>query len=807
MRGIISLYLLNPLAPHYPMRGITMPVINPSVIGSWSELAKVKPSGAGDIIELQSYYAGNMYGGGSFVARVGSPVDDGGTICRVTDANFYWERIIHDANKLDVTHFGAVRDGKTDSATACLRMIAWCDKKGAPFSNIGCQFPAGNFSIGNIDLSAKERGMFRFVGAPVVFGYFGTTRLYLDGTKVVDEKTGEMVPALLVNARKTEIAHFIIDGRNDKTPNKRGFFKNVTQGGEYIHASYWRADCVGGILFDVLDTLDTRFEEWYASKCADTLIRNRWSNATWGSWYHTTAVELSNFNIQGQTGPNPAIDMPKCTQSFIKNGWIEHCNNPGALIDGQWLIDGLSIEGCTLPFDLTHNRTIMRGINLQSGSWIQYSNPDVGDSQPYERGRLQQENYGTRQYGSMAYNYLHSNIRFKNDTDQPVWICVGNWQCVDPNDMTKFRVMGAGGTVGGEGALSPYGSDNFGGGELEMSLRRNPVKDRRQEGAVTVRGKSPVLDIAVTRAWDNDITVYIQLPANCGWVNCYLETSGHSRFTNGTPFHWTYKGDIVSDADFKKLGTARPRNATALGTLTHGLAIMEDGVLNLQTRELTSDGKLVLNLNGTYYTVPVEKAAYYSDCFMRNAPLSGRVLDNGLGGMFETKWGNWGVNGGANTNNGVLSLIQKSKCAAGMDTTLTDLEVQFKLLTGPANVTDVLSTSFEFRRSNWNADTAAYVLSFLGKDSDGFNKLALFRRDVNADKTFTLTKLNTNDMRCSDNQVLKVNVKGGVIRLFADTALLTSVEDTIINKGTYVAFGMWDNNRGMTVTDFKVSQA
>jgi len=778
-----------------------MPVINPSVIDSWTELAKSNPVQPGDTIELQSYYAGNKYGGGTFVARTGSALDDGGTICRVVGTNFYWERIIHDANRLDVTHFGAIRDGKTDCAEACRRMVAWGDKKGSPFTNIGIQFPAGEFSVTNLDFSVadKERGLFRFVGNPVLFGYFGTTRLYLDG----DEK----LPALLVKARKVEIGNLILHGRNDTKPNKRGFFKNIVTAGQFIHASFWRAECVGGVLFDLLDTLDTRFEEFYATKCQDSLIRNRWSNAENGSWYHTTAIELSNFNIQNHGGDNPALDIPKCTQSFIKNGWIEHCNNPGTLVNGQWLIDGLSLEGNKLPFDLSYAQIISRGINIQSGSSILYDNPNVAEDQPYERGRLQQEAYGTRQYGSMAYNYLHSNIRFRNDSDKPVWVCVGTWRVVDPNDVTKFRVVGAHGTDGGSGLNSQYGSDNFGGGQIEMSLRRHPVNGKRQEGSATVTGTCPVADIAIERPWDNDLTLYIQLPANCGWVNCYLETTAHSRFTNGTPFFWTYKGNVMDDAEFTKLSVYRPRNAMAIGTMKHGLAVMEDGTFNLQTRDLTSDGKLVVNLNGTYYKLPVEKAAFFSDCFMRTAALSGRALDNGLGGLFEAKWGNWGVNGGANTKDGVLSLIQKSKCSVGMDTTLTDVEVQFKLLTGPANVTDVLSTSFEFRRLNWNADSSAYVLSFLGKDSDGLNKLALFRRDTNADKTFTLTKLNTTDIRCSDNQVLKVNIKGSMIRLFADAALLTSVEDAVIDKGTYVTFGMWDNNRGMTVTDFKVSQA
>lgn len=787
-----------------------MPVINPSVIDSWTELTKVKPAAVGDIIELQSYYAGNKYGGGKFVARAGSAADDGGTICPVAGASFYWERIIQDANNLDVTHFGAVRDGKTDCATAVLRMIAWCDKKGAPFNNIGCQFPAGRFSIGNIDLSAKERSSFRFVGKPVLFGYFPSTIIYLDGNAKLGEDStvtgpAPSAPALLVNARKTEVGNLIIDGRTDITPNDRGFLKNVTPGGEFVHASYWRAQNVGGIVFDLLDTLDTRFEEFYVTNCQHSVIRNYWSGQAWGKWDHTTAVELSNFNIQNCRGPHPVLDMPRCTQSHLTNGWIEHCDNPGDFSNGGWVIDGLSVEDCKNPFEMTGAMISSRAINLQSGSSIEYNNPAISEFRPYERGRVQQESHGIRSFGSLAYNYLHSNLRFKNDTAAPQWILVGTYRSVEINDQIKFRVSGSGDN-GGVSLLSTPGSDNFGGGQIEVSLRRPNVKDARQEGAATVTGKCPVSDIAFDRPWENDVSIYIQLPPNSGWVNCFIETTAHSRFTNGTPFFWTYKGTIVSDDDFAKLKPYRPRSAMTLGTMNHGIGIMEDGSFSLKTRPLTSDGKLVINLNGIYHTVPVEKAPFYSDCFMRTAPLSGRALDNGLGGLFDGKWGNWGVNGGANTKDGVLSLIQKSKCSVGMDTTLTDVEVQFKLLTGPANVTDALSTSFEFRRSNWNADTTAYVLSFLGKDSDGFNKLALFRRDVKADKTFTLTKLNTNDIRCSDNQVLKVNASGKMIRLYADSALLTSVEDDVIETGTYVGFGMWDNNRGMTITDFKVSQ-
>lgn len=770
---------------------------NVGQVPSWKALSSLVPPKAGTVVLVQSYIENNGYGGGQFIARAGNRADDGGTICKVNNS-WYWERVIADHSKLTILDFGAVRDGVTDCVAACKAMLNWSQSGHSAYNGIGIQFPAGPFAISNLDLSAKYVSLLRISGPQCLFGYFPATTLYLIGE--------DDAPAILSDARKVEISGFIINGQTDKAPNTRGFFKNIRKEGQFIHGSYWRAERVGGVLWDIVDTLDTRFEEWYTSHCSGTLFRNRWSDSKTGSWYHTTAVELSNFNIQYQEGPNPALDMPRCTQSVIRNGWIEHCQNPGTLNNGQWLIDALSIEGCAQPLDLSYCMVTESGTSLQSGSTIVYNDPAIKEYAPFERGRSQQNAHGVRYYGSLAYNYLHSNIRFRNMSDKPLWVKVGDWAVFDENDITTFRVVGGNGEALDTGLASIPGSNGFGGGELEMTLRRIPGIGTRQDGSVKVTGTSPLMDIAVERPWERNVTVYIQLPPNCGWVNCYLETTSHSRFTNGTPFVWNYAGEEVSDEDMGTKKVFRPRNTMAMGTLTHGLGFMEDGSLTLKTRPITADGKLPVNINGVFYGITVEKYPVASDNFGRSAPLSGRVLDNGLGGLQDLKWGNWGVMGGVSSEWGVAYFKQKTAAVLGLNTTANDYEVRFDVVTAPVTVKDDSSMTFEFRRSNWNNMQTGYRVAFMGKDAAGMSSLQLHKR-LNVNGSQSTVRIDTVDMRIKDGQKLRVVVRGTRIQVFADESMLCDVVDGDIAVGPYVAFGMNDGNTGLTIAKFEVLQA
>ncbi|WP_156484976.1 hypothetical protein [Erwinia sp. ErVv1] len=760
-------------------------------VTSFTKLASTIPDRAGQVILLLGWNEGTIYGGGSFISRAGKvAATDNGMVMPV-NSSFYWERIVENKSQINVTHFGALPDGKTDCIKAVQAMFDWTQKQTDAAINIGIQFPAGDFAISSMDISNSYVSRFRVSGAPNSFGYFSSTQLYLIGT---NENF-----AFKVNARQVELAYLSVSGQYDKAVNTRAFFKNICTSGEYIHGNNLFISHLGGDFVNVLDTLDTKFSEFYTTNTYGSIIKGTWSNSESGTWYHITAVELSNFNIQNSHNVQ-ALDLQRCTQSFIKNGWIEKTDFPGDFSNGQWLIEGLSLEGCANPLDLTFASVIMRQMSLQTGSRITYDNPDKTRwLQRYEYGRAQLEAYGMDMRGSMAYSYLHSNLRFRNDSDKPVWIHVGLYTVTTDSDETKIRFTGG-------HALSPvaansgvWDSNNFGGGELEMMLRRGPGSGVRQDGSVTVTGSSPLQDIRVWRPYEPDIEIYVQLKPNCGWVNCNIETTAHSHFTAGVSFLWTPDGTVVAETDVLAKATYTPRKTTSWGTLGAGIVIMEDGTFHYQGKA-PLDGKMPVNLNGTNYLIPLEAYPYLSDGFMRQGAIGGSRNDNYLGGNFQNTWGVTGVTeGGAVTTNGMLNISQKAAAVIAMGIQLTDYDARFKLVSGPANTASDIQTTFDFRRPTGNTGVDGYRLAFMGKDANGNNTVRLYKRVSSVSSV-----ISPQDGQITDGQTLRVVVKGNQITVYADAAIIWHIVDNSISGGRVAAFSTGANNAGIIISDFKV---
>lgn len=768
-------------------------------VASFAALRTRVPAKDGEVVHLISYnddwkLAGRRAeGGGRFIGYKKAGTDDGGVIA--AGSNFYWQRDC-DYSKLTVVDFGAKSDGTTDCAPACLRMYNWAKSKGEPLMALGLQFPPGDFALGKFDVSAAYIGKFRLAGNPNSYGYFGSTRLKLIGAN--DEY------AVTVNARQVDISWIIINGQSVPAKNgqpanlnTRRFFKNVCIEGEFHHANYWRAHNCGGVVFDISDSLDTKFHEFYAADCQDTVLRGSFSNSATGSWFHSTAVELSNFNIQSCSGPNPALDFQRCTQSLLDNGWIEKTNNPGDLSNGQWVIKAFSMEGCTVPFNLTHCQLVMLGgLNLQTGSSITYDDPTKTELAPLERGRLRLENHGLQAYGSIAYNYLHSLMRFNNPTAVPVWINVGLYKVQSVGDTVKLRFNGA--HQENSAPTAVFGANNFGGGELVCTLRR-PSGTAKQEGSVEVFGSPAIQDIAFSRPWENDMQIFVQLKPNSGWVNLHIETTTHSRFTAGTPFIWNYYGKQITDDEFKAFNVYRPRNAAAWGTLKAGIAIMESGHLNI-TGRATVDDRMQLNVNGKNYLVALEKEAWMSDGFMRLGTIGSTNNDNYLSGAFVSTWGTAGtLEGGAETNNGQLVISNKSAAAIAMGIQQTDYDIRFKIVSGPANTGTDVQTTFDFRRPTGATGVDGYRIAFMAKDASGVNTLRLYKRVSGVS-----TVISQADATITDGQTLRIVMQGQRIMIYADKALLWDITDPSITGGRVVGFGTGTNNAGLTVSDFRM---
>ncbi len=484
-------------------------------ITSMENLRHTRPLFEGAKIKLRGWHEGSETGGGEFTGSLTPGIDDGGVTVS-SGADFHWRRVINDFNLLTLFDFGAIADGKTDAADAIRAMYAWSLNTD---SAICIQFPAGLFFVSGVDLSAQSAHFFRLAGATVNFGYFPATTLMSDGRQ----------PFIFrVNARRVEISNLRINGRTGSQPNSQGFFDNQCQAGQFFRGSCLHFIQMGGTSLSLMDTLDCKIDQWYASRCQGDVIKSVWSGNRHGAWDHSTAIELANFNVQ-HCLRGLVLNLERCTQSLIHNGWIEHSENPGDISNGQWIIDALSLEACQNPLIAHYARLNMRQTNLQSGSWIDNSRAGEEWLGAWERGSAQVESYGIAVDGNLKYNYLNSRFRLVNNTSQSQWFELGTIWTPDVADSWQIEIFGQSGFSNNtmEGSLQKVVGGAITSGKAIISLQR---KVSKFEGSWYVQGSSPISDVIINTPYDTDCRVYIQLAGWTGAAGILMTTNARDRF-------------------------------------------------------------------------------------------------------------------------------------------------------------------------------------------------------------------------------------------------------------------------------------
>ncbi|WP_413557043.1 amylovoran biosynthesis protein AmsF [Bdellovibrio sp. HCB209] len=491
-------------------------------IGSVIELRSTRPSINGAKMTVRSYHSGLNVGGGDFIGYLSTGVDDGGTV--FAGSGFHWRRVINDPNNLTIVDFGAKPDGVTDSAAAIKAMYEW--SVAANLRQIGVQFPAGRFFVSKVDMGTAEIPFFRLAGASVNFGYFAATTLVSDG---------KVSPLFKVNARRAEISNMIFDGQINKFTNYQGFYHNTCKGGQFFRGSQLRFQNVGGASLSLVDTLDCKIDQFYANACINDIVRAQWSDQEAGAWDHSTAIELSNFNIQRCTA-GKVFNIPRCSQSLISNGWIEHCDNPGDISNGQWIIDALSLEGCTKPLNARYSRLNMRQINLQSGSSI--DNSDTGDNpkrwlSAWEMGSTRVESFGAIVDGSLKYGHINSSYKLSNNTGSAEWFQIGNFFTPTMGDSWEIELFGqtqynAG---GGSQALTNLIGGKTTGGKATISLQRKG--NNKAEATWSAEGSSPVLAVRIEARTATDTKVYVKINNWTPMISILMKSNGKDRYEAG----------------------------------------------------------------------------------------------------------------------------------------------------------------------------------------------------------------------------------------------------------------------------------
>lgn len=523
-------------------------------IDTISNLRTFEPITAGQFIRLREYTKGTGTGGGVFVHDVSDKIsrDDGGVII-VTSKGARWKRFAQDPNNLSVMDFGAIGDGRTDCLDAVKKMFDWSQSN---FPSLGIRFPAGKFMISSFDISPKQIDHFKISGAPLNFGYFPTTFLYSD------EKKNSM---FTVNSRYVEISGLVIDGgcgNTDIPSNEKGFFRNIISGGQFLRVSCMEFRNVGGRCLDILDTLDCKIDQFYARNCCGSVIWGAWSDQKAGAWDHMTAVELSNFNIQSQKR-SPVFHLPRCTQSFIHNGWIEHSDNPGNLSQGGWVIEGLAIESTQKKLNLYQTRAliIQKSINNNAPGFEYDTQPDNYDGyaftdwsvvSEFDRGVMEISDHGAIIQGTLSYDVITSQQHMDNRTDKEQWFYVGQFNFGGATTQIHLRVQGTSQYLSQSETQSGY-SERSPEGASHIYLQET------NSGVVTAswygEGVSPLTSVHIEGS-STHCDLYVKVARYTGFVSVFAETNGKDRFQSGICFKYRKKFELCNPETIRKIESA-----------------------------------------------------------------------------------------------------------------------------------------------------------------------------------------------------------------------------------------------------------
>lgn len=595
-------------------------------VDSIQTLRTISPTSDKQKIKLKGYYVNSYVGGGDFISIAGTAQDDNGTIIVPNNSTqWYWKRI-GDPLTFDITMFGAIPDGQTLIDTAFISMFKWAYGTTAESNidtiltsaqrHIGCvKFPQGIFAIGNIDLTSFGRKM-----AVKIIGDVQSDYKSIGTTLVLKGNSGGY--ALTASFLQVEISGFNIYGSWNVDQNTCGFFNNVyASAPQQCRFRSFAIQHVGGIIFNLVDTMDTELTQCYMNNGQSTLIYNKWSGNPIGAWDHTTAVALRDISVWN-TKNKPVFFMPRCHQVQISNVWVSGCDHPGNFAQGSATTDQFNIEDNKKALQAQNWRVIHSFLNVQGSFGIDYNSgyneipsdwdnnsmgvPSYVTQPQWEGGRSEITNHGFySDFGHVIENFRASRKFIKNAGATQSWFKIGSVYMNQLGQQCRFKIIGCGGYNAASGILTHSYDTGFGGGVTYIDIQN---KGNVNKSNVTWYSEnSPAITgVKYVPVSTNTTDIYVKVNTYTPVVAVYCETSANSRIDSGLHFLFTWDGSLISDIN-TIVGSLDAKSRWMVGNskdINGGFGMDFDNgslVIGTNLSDVTLTGTCSINVAGTVY--------------------------------------------------------------------------------------------------------------------------------------------------------------------------------------------------------------
>ncbi|WNA15941.1 EPS depolymerase [Xanthomonas phage XaC1] len=522
-------------------------------IDSIATLKTMQPTLANPVVAVRGYNAGTNIGGGNFyyVADT-STVEDGGLFFRV-DSKGGWRRATPAVDDLDITHFGAMCDGKTDDAAAIIKMHKWSLATGGNFGP-GVILPAGSTAVDVVDLGTAEISSFKIRGPERAYGHL------VSATLVPFSKT-QTTPMFTFCARRMEVSNLRLLGTGTVQP----FFKNTVTRGAFARVHSIRTDYIGGRAFQLIDTLDCKFDQIYSYNGNAAFLWVTWSNLSPGSWDHPTAIEISNFNFNSHKNEY-AVSAIRAGQSMMYNGWFDHCEYPFDISQGGWTLDNITMENATNPAGIQYSKLVQINCRWEQGKGLDntvsgytqdmdLANGGSGNmpswvTNGYDQGVVEIKPAGAKFDCGISNEFQYSNLILTNSSNAEQWVQVGRICTQGQGSTWKMNILGTNGWDSANSALVRPAGTNFGGGNATIYFEsKSPSSQNTTTGEMHWYGEGscPIKAVKYLHSWGY-CTVYVKMGSYTKSAAVFLECNGTSRLQTGNPF-WLRADNIIMTED------------------------------------------------------------------------------------------------------------------------------------------------------------------------------------------------------------------------------------------------------------------